>query len=160
MLPPQAMAAGWRWSVPTIPWRSLVGEVLRVSKYGLVGLSNTVVSFLVLNLFFLLWAPTTSAALVLGSSVAYAAGDLNSYWWNKSWTFGAGESSWGQFGRFATLSLACMAINAAIVWGSSGVLLALFLPAWLLGSAPQLSMVVSGSLGYLVCRNWVFRKGQ
>lgn len=158
MLPPQAMTAVWRWSLPTVSWHALASEILRVSKYGLVGLSNMLVSMAVLNLFFLAWAPTTSLALVLGSSAAYAAGDLNSYWWNKSWTFGAGRGSWNQFGRFAALSLACMTVNAAIVWGSSGILLALFLPAWLLGNAPQISMVLSGSLGYLVCRNWVFGK--
>lgn len=53
-----------------------------MSECGLVGLSNMLVSVAVLSLFFLIWAPTTFLALVMGSSVAYAAGDLNSYWWN------------------------------------------------------------------------------
>ncbi len=149
--------AQWAWSLPTLRWDALGREIVRLAKYGLVGSSNTVVSMAVLNLFFFLLVPTTQVILVLGSTLAYAAGDLNSYWWNKSWTFGASSSSWRQFARFALVSLAGMALNAAILWGSAGWLMALFLPTWLLSNVPQISMILSGSLGYLACRLWVFK---
>jgi len=130
---------------------------VRLVKYSLVGLSNTVVSFAVLNLFFFLWPPVTQAILVAGSTAAYAAGDVNSFWWNKHWTFGGGNNHRTQIVRFALVSIVCMAINAAVVWGAGGFLLSLFLPAWLIANLQQVSMAVSGSVGYIACRNWVFR---
>ncbi len=158
MVPPRATTARWVWSLPTIRWDVVWSEIVRLIKYGLVGSSNTLISLVVLNLFFLVWAPTNQIVLVLGSTAAYAAGDINGYWWNRSWTFNAGAPSWGQFARFAALSILCMAINAAILWGSAGWLMALFLPSWLVGNAPQISMMLAGGVGYVASRFWVFRK--
>ena len=139
------------------PWLdSVLSELAKLGKYAVVGLSNTAVSLVVLNLFYFFLAPTSSVVLVLGSTAAYAAGDLNAFFWNGRWTFGAGKATWQQFGRFALLSIACMALNAAIVWLSSGWLLAL-LPAWLLANAYQVSATISGGLGYVACRLWVFK---
>ncbi len=156
LLQPQATTARWAWSLPAVRWDAIGREIVRLIKYGLVGSSNTVISLAVLNLFFFLWAPTNQIILVLGSTTAYAAGDLNGYWWNRGWTFGAGKANWRQFARFAAISVVCMAINAAILWAAAGWLL--FLPAWLAGNASQLSMMLSGGLGYLACRFWVFKK--
>ncbi len=158
MLPPQATTARWAWSLPAIHWDVIWSEIVRLIKYGLVGSTNTLVSLAVLNFIFLLWAPTNQIILVLGSTMAYAAGDINSYWWNRSWTFRAGKASWRQFARFAAVSMVCMAINAAILWGAGGWLITLFLPSWLLGNAPQISMALSGGLGYLAVRLWVFKE--
>ncbi len=155
---PQATTARWASSLPIVRWDAVWREIVRLIKYGLVGSTNTVISLAVLNLFFLLWAPTNQIILVLGSTTAYAAGDLNGYWWNRSWTFGAGKANWGQFARFAAVSLVCMGINAAILWGSAGWLMALFLPSWMVGNASQISMMLSGGIGYLACRFWVFKK--
>jgi putative flippase GtrA len=122
-----------------------------------VGFSNSLVSLAVLNLFYFFWAPTWSLPLVLGSSVAYAAGDINSFWWNGRWTFAAGKPNWVRFSRFALLSLAFLTLNALVVWGSSGWLLGLMLPVWLLNNIPQIIMALTGSAGYLACRLWVFK---
>lgn len=156
MAPSRAEYSGLPHGIRLSRFKGIWGEILRLIKYGLVGLSNTVVSMAVLNLFFLAWAPTSNLSIVIGSTLAYAAGDLNSYWWNRAWTFRV-RNNWAQFARFGLLSLACMALNAAIVWGSSGLLLQLLLPSWLLGNAAQISMSLSGAIGYVFCRNWVFR---
>ncbi len=156
LLPPPAITARPPWVLP-LRLTALWTEVLRLIKYGLVGLTNSVVSFGVLNLFFFLWAPHSSAILVLGSTTAYAAGDLNSYWWNGRWTFGAGKPCWRTFAKFAAVSIACMGLNAAILWLSAGWMLTLGLPPWLVGNATQISGMLAGSLGYLACRFWIFR---
>jgi len=153
----QTMASQWRWSLQITKWEAIWSEIIRLVKYQLVGFSNSVVSIMVLNLFFFLWPPTTPLILVLGSSTAYAAGDLNSFWWNGRWTFAGKKSRWRQFARFAALSLLFMSINAALLWGSSGWLLGLLLPQWLMSNIPQIFMAVTGSIGYLACRLWVFR---
>ncbi len=132
-------------------------EIWRLIKYGLVGLSNVVVSLIALNLFFFFVHPTSPLTLVIGSSIGYLAGDVNSYWWNRGFTFGLPRASWGSFFRFGVVSLAAMALNAGVVWGFSDLLLHSFLPAWLQTNLSQISATLSGSLGYVVCRLWVFK---
>ncbi|MHB1414516.1 MAG: GtrA family protein [Chloroflexota bacterium] len=154
--PPNAVAR-WLQIVPPGPLAPAWCEILRITKYGIVGMTNTVVSMLVLNAFFFVIAPQSQAILVAGTTLAYFAGDLNSYWWNSRWTFGAGRASWLHFARFMVISVVAMAINAAIVWSSSGFLLTLPIPDWLLANIYQISMILSGSLGYLACRFWVFK---
>lgn len=157
MLAAVAMTAPRWWGFSLLGWGSIWSEIVRLAKYQVVGFSNSVVSFAVLNLFYLFWAPTWALPLVVGSTVAYAAGDINSFLWNGRWTFEAGKPTWGQFGRFVLMSLAFMALNALVVWGASGWLLGLMLPAWLLNNMPQVIMAVTGAVGYLACRLWIFR---
>lgn len=52
-------------------------------KFSIVGLSNTVVSYLV----FLFLFKTFNVFYLLASIFAYIAGLLNSYFWNLRWTF-------------------------------------------------------------------------
>lgn len=52
-------------------------------KFGIVGLSNTLISYLAFLLFFKIF----SIAYILSSICAYFTGLLNSYFWNLRWTF-------------------------------------------------------------------------
>ncbi len=132
-------------------------EIWRLIRYGLVSISNVVVSLITLNLFFFFVHPTSPLILVIGSSAAYLVGDINSYWWNRGFTFGLPRATWGSFLRFGVVSLAAMALNAGVVWGFSGMLLHSFLPTWLQTNLSQVSASISGGLGYVVCRLWVFK---
>ena len=155
---PQPVTLGRQLSLLTLGHgNSLVGEVVRIAKYAMVGVSNTAVSAGVLYLFFFFWPERTEAAMVLGSSAAYAAGGINSYWWNRNWTFRAGRSGWTGLTRFAALSGICLAINSALVVGSSGWLASSLTPLWLVNGALQISGIVSGGLGYVALRLWVFK---
>ncbi len=138
-------------------WRAAYSEIVRLIKYALVGSTNTVVSLITLNLFFFLNPPASPSILVLGSSVAYLAGDINSYFWNNAWTFAAGKPSWRSFWRFAVMTVIAMVLNAIILWNAGGYLLNSFLPTWASTNLSQISGLVAGSLGYLVCRFWVFK---
>lgn len=153
----QEVAARWPKALTISRLQSIWREIIRLIKYGIVGLSNTAVSMAVLNLFFYLYPPVTPAALVLGSTTAYTAGEMNSFWWNRGWTFGVREPNWGHFLRFSAVAVVCTGINAALVWGSSGWLLTLSLPGWLLSNAYQISGTIAGTVGYLALRLWVFK---
>lgn len=131
-------------------------ELARLIKYGLVGVSNTLVSVIVLNLFFFLWPPASQGILVSGSTIAFVAGSMNSYWWNARWVFRAQRDSLAQLARFSVVAILCLAFNAVVVWGSAGYALKLPLPGWLIANAYQISMFLAGTLGYLACRLWVF----
>lgn len=137
--------------------QAVLQEIWRLIKYGLVGISNVVVSLIALNVFFFFVHPTSPEMLVLGSSIGYLAGDINSYWWNRGFTFGLPKATWNSFFRFAVVSVAAMTLNAGVVWGFSDMLLHSFLPAWLQTNLSQVSATVSGTLGYVVCRLWVFK---
>ena len=132
-------------------------EVVRVAKYGVVGVANTAVSFAVLYVILLLWPVRTETVMVLGSSIAYVAGGINSYWWNKNWTFGAGKSGWVGSSRFAVMIGVCLVINGVLVLGSSGWMASSLIPLWLVNGALQVYGLVAGVLGYLVLRLWVFK---
>lgn len=55
-------------------------------KFGVVGVINTAVD---LGLYFILthWIPFFADQQVLAKALSYSAGILNSFLWNRSWTF-------------------------------------------------------------------------
>lgn len=63
------------------------GQVKKTSiqliKYGLVGISNTIVTFLV----FVLLNSLFNVNFYVSNIVGYIAGVLNSFLWNKKWVF-------------------------------------------------------------------------
>ena len=57
-------------------------SIFQFLKFALVGVLNTVVDFLVFQLFNL-----TLGWMYLAQVIGYCAGILNSYFWNSRWTF-------------------------------------------------------------------------
>jgi len=119
-------------------------EVKRFIRFGVVGVMNTVVDFIV---FFLVHSFLGSIA---GQIVSYAAGMLNSYFWNRRWTFGQKRTrDYGQMLRFT-------AVNAAIAAGTA--LLLYLLEGHLPLAAAKLLVTAAGVfINYFLSRAWVFR---
>lgn len=94
----------------------LAGQAVR---FGMVGLSNTVVDFAVLNL--LLWL--AGLPLLAANTLAYSAGILNSFVWNKHWTFSAGGS--GAVSReltaFLLVSFTALVVNDLGILGLNSI---------------------------------------
>jgi putative flippase GtrA len=84
-------------------------------KFLLVGLMNTSID---LGLYYLLtrYIAAFAEASVLAKGVSYAAGVINSYLWNRSWTFRSEDRSWRTFAPFALTNLIGMAINSGALW--------------------------------------------
>ncbi len=57
-------------------------EWIKCLKFGLVGILNTLIDFLVFNLLLLL-----GGSPVLAKGISYTAGTVNSFFCNKKWTF-------------------------------------------------------------------------
>ena len=88
---------------------------MRFAKFGLVGVSNTAVDFVVFNaLHFLVGLPAVPANVV-----SYSTGILNSYIWNRGWAFAdrRSDARHPEFVRFVLVNLGGLAVNTAIVWG-------------------------------------------
>ncbi len=121
-------------------------ELLRMIKYGLVGVMNTLITFV---LFFVM--RRYGADVDVANFVSYAAGILNSFVWNKLWVFRAGGGAWG---REAVLFLLGALCCWALQWVAFRAML-LLMPesvAYLLG------MVVYTAANYGFNRLITFRK--
>jgi putative flippase GtrA len=81
-------------------------------KYGVVGASNTILTFVIYSVLVLLHVDYL-AALVLG----YFVGSLNSYILNRRWTFRAGHLAHTVAGtRFAVVQACAIVANLALLY--------------------------------------------
>jgi putative flippase GtrA len=100
---------------------SLVGRFVPViwqfAKFGLIGVLNTLLDFGVLNLLSYLTKVYSGPTLVLLNVFAFLAANINSYFWNKSWTFSSrAKNAASEFGKFFLVSIIGFAINSLILW--------------------------------------------
>lgn len=78
-------------------------------KFGIVGVLNTAVD---LGLYFVLTRWLGMANLpVAAKSISYSAGILNSFFWNKAWTFRSTASTWKTLIPFVLVSLVGLGMN-------------------------------------------------
>ncbi len=85
----------------------------QAAKFLSVGILNTALDA---SLYFVLtrWLGF-STLQTLAKGISYGAGILNSFYWNKSWTFKSDASAVTTFTPFALANLAALAINAGIM---------------------------------------------
>ena len=114
-------------------------------RFGVVGVSNTVIGYSVFRL-------AHRAAPAAGAQVlSYLVGMLWSYYWNRRWTFRSQSKVTGEAARFFSLQIAFMLLSSA----SLGLLVDH------LHQNPTLSwfaaMVVITVLNFVVSRFWAFK---
>ena len=138
-------------------WIRFIGQLIR---FSLVGGLNTFVDVLAFNL--LVWGfPTQdSKLLVVYNSLAYAIGAVNSFLWNKVWTFKQhSQATNDQILRFALVT--CMGIfcNDAFLWLATSILTSLSLTSLLWVNVAKISAITgSVSVSYLGMRFSVFTR--
>ncbi len=130
-----------------------IGELLRLGRFGLVGLSATLVHAGV-------YAALTTLALssaLAANFVAYACAVLVSLIGHSRWTFaGHGQDATGTAltARFIITSLTSLGLNTLLVW--LVVHQAELDPLW---AVPGMVLIVP-LLTYLLMKHWVFRVRQ
>lgn len=67
----------------------MLKNILQFIKFSIIGLSNTVVSLLVYYIFIFV----NPKYYLIGNTVGYIAGVLNSYFWNSRYVFDRGSQS-------------------------------------------------------------------
>jgi putative flippase GtrA len=81
-------------------------------KYGIVGASNTILTFVIYTV-----AVEAGMQYLLALIVGYLAGSLNSYVFNRRWTFDAGHRAHGTVGsRFAVVQALAIGANLALLY--------------------------------------------
>ena len=124
--------------------RSLRALGLQFARFALVGVGNTLVSFVVYDVLLALAVAYPAAA-----ATAFAAGAVNGYLFNRGWTFRASDS--------VRTRVRYVAVQAAGLGLTAG-LLSLFVHAGQLGEvagyAVALPLVTTAT--FLANRSWVF----
>ncbi|RAV06651.1 GtrA family protein [Paenibacillus sp. YN15] len=131
--------------------------LIQFIKFGLVGVMNTAVDFLVYAL--LTWL---GMQYLVAQVFSYSAGTLNSYVVNKLWTFGgkaalggekanAGKVDKGEFARFVLVNLATLLLSIGL----------LYILKTGLGFHPLVAKIgvtaVTVVVNYIGSKLWVFR---
>ncbi len=122
-------------------------ELIKAAKFAIVGVANTLIDYGV----FALLAQLLSVNVYLSQVISYSCGILNSYIFNRSWTF----QSESRF--FSPTLLRFLALNLCMLGVSTG-LLAVFLRFGLSKLiAKACTVVVTMAVGFVINRLWVFR---
>ena len=84
--------------------------LIQIAKFMTVGVLNTAIDAAA---YFALtrWLGLVSR-LVLAKGIAYVIGMMNSFFWNRTWTFGDNGNIWRAAGLFTLTHIAALAINA------------------------------------------------
>jgi putative flippase GtrA len=127
-------------------------------RFGLVGCVNTTIDLLVLNCLLWLWPGQGMARLLLVNTIAYACGALNSFFFNRYWTFQrTGRPKWREVARFLLMTLATMACNDLILWFMGNILHPAHLNPTLWTNISKVAAIGGTMLAsYLGMRLWVF----
>jgi putative flippase GtrA len=143
------------------------------SKFLVVGFSNFAISFAVFFLLYNYWKLSalfygffgqagkglediilrlgaSSLDATLANVFGYGAGVINSFIWNKLWTFQVRHETSSQFGRFVLLNIACLIVSSVSLFLFTDFLGWSYLPVWFV------TMGIVTLINFFISKAWVF----
>ena len=140
--------------------RSSASIVVQFLRFCVVGSLNTLVDVLAFNLLIWMFPTQDSGLLVIFNSLAYLIGAVNSFCWNKIWTFRQrSEASNDQIIRFALVTSLGIICNDAFLWLATTIFMSLSLTSILwLNVAKVCAIAGSVTVSYIGMRFGVFTK--
>ncbi|KKB73308.1 MULTISPECIES: GtrA family protein [Bacillus] len=122
-------------------------KLITLLRFGTVGIGNTLIDF---GVFFLLTA--LNVPYLIAQVCSYTAGILNSYIWNRTWTFRVKEKVRGQeIIRFLIINLAASGITFLLLYGLQKAGLSLV--------SSKVTATVGGMvINFIGNRLWVFQE--
>lgn len=116
---------------------NLIGKMVpliwQFSKFSLVGVLNTAIDFGVLNLLIFLTDITKGIGIFFISGASFLAATINSYFWNRDFTFGSKQKGAKSFPIFAAVTVIGLLINSTLVYLLSTYILPQFISSATLG---------------------------
>ena len=142
------------------PKRSSARIVVQFLRFCAVGGLNTFVDVCAFNLLLWVFPTQDSGLLVIYNSLAYLIGAVNSYCWNKLWTFRQrSETTNDQIVRFALITSLGIICNDAFLWLATNILTSLSLTSILWVNVAKVSAIAgSVTVSYIGMRFGVFTK--
>lgn len=138
---------------------NLLQTIIQFIKFGIVGVSNTAISYGIELLFYyviLINATMGENTKVIVTSVcAFIVSVTNSYFWNNRFVFKSGEKTWRAH--------AAAYIKTVISYGVTGLLLSPAIKMFLVGReipyywASLLSLIVTIPLNFIMNKFWAFK---
>ena len=148
--------------------------IKQFSKFLVVGFSNFAISFAVFYLLykwklsgvfyglfgqegkgledFIRQLGATSLDATLANIFGYGAGVINSFAWNKFWTFQVKHETAAQLGRFLVLNFSCLILSSVSLFLFTDSLGWPYLPVWII------TMGIVTLLNFFISKLWVFGK--
>jgi putative flippase GtrA len=92
--------------------------IMQFGKFFIVGILNTGLDFLILNILMRLTDTYKGPNLVIYGTISFSIAVINSYFLNKYWTFGdkGKEQAPKQFIKFLSVSLIGLLLNNSIIY--------------------------------------------
>jgi putative flippase GtrA len=91
--------------------------LFQLAKFGIIGVTNTIIDLGIFNLFIYLTDIATGNTILIFKIVSVNAAIINSFVWNKYWSFEKKEQTQGtEVVRFWMVSIIGLVINAGITW--------------------------------------------
>lgn len=134
-------------------------DIAQMVKFVLVGFSNTAIDFGVLNL--LMWQTGIYKGkfIILFNVAAFIIAIINSYSWNKLWTFKSKNTNVKkEFIQFITIAIIGSIINTSIVYGIATYAPPIIAKELLVNLAKVLATIVSLVWNFLGYKFIVFKK--
>lgn len=128
---------------------SLVRSAHSAPRFAVVGVGNFFVSFAVFYLCYH-YLPAGGASGAVANVFAYVAGMINSFVWNRSWTFNAEGGVAGQALRFTVVNLVSLSLGTLVVHVFVDRMHYPELAVWI----PLAVLIVI--MNYLGCKYWAF----
>jgi putative flippase GtrA len=129
-------------------------ELRRIIEFGLVGVANTAIDFIVFNLLLILGVPAT-----IGSGISFLAANLNGYILNRQWTFGDKKTDKvaTQYSQYLLAGVVGFLINVGIV--NLGAQYVTGLPEWVvLNGSKLVAIILTIAWNYITSRFLIFDK--
>jgi len=94
--------------------------IWQVVRFVVVGISNTAIDFIVLNILIFATGIATGTPFTLFKGISFVAAVSNSYFWNKRWTFKSDKKVFLQFFTIAAIGFGLNVATASFVVNSIG----------------------------------------
>lgn len=126
-------------------------SVLQFIKFGLVGVSNTLVSLAIYYLF--LWI--NPALYLVGNVVGWVVSVANAFFWNNRYVFQSGET--GLAATLKKLGKTYLTYGATFLLSTGLLYLEVDVLNWSAVISPVVNLLITIPLNFLLNKFWAFR---
>lgn len=126
-------------------------SLIQFIKFGIVGVSNTMISYVTYSVCVLL-----GASYLVGNLVGFVVSVLNSFYWNNKYVFKSGEGQTRSWVQALVKTFVAYAGTGLVL---SSVLLVLWIDVLHIPEliAPLINLVVTVPLNFVINKFWAFK---